>query len=139
MKLIRVHAAFQMAGLVLCLFLLDFSLAFAEEFRYDNHGRRDPFVSPAQAGFGTQLGQSELRLEGVIVDQKGGSYAIVNGEIVREGEKFQGFLLRKIEPNRVMFQKEGENFETILNQDDELLKQYLAVDQDKKDKPGTGD
>jgi|SRR3989338_7976903 len=111
---------------VLCLFLTShFSLAFGVEFRYDSHGKRDPFLSPASAG--SQMGSGELRLEGVVVDQSGGSYAIVNSQIVKEGESLQGFLLKKIESNRVLFEKEGEDFEIILRQDEELLKQYLQT------------
>lgn len=110
----------------------EFSLAFAEEFRYDSHGRRDPFVSSIQDWAGGQLGYGELRLEGVIVDQKGGSYAIVNNQIVREGDLFQGFLLKKIGSTKVLFEKDGENFEVVLRQDDELMKQYLESQSGKK-------
>ncbi len=107
----------------LCCGRLDFSLAFAEEFRYDSHGRRDPFVSPAEAfAVGShQIGHGELRLEGVIIDQEGGSYAIVNSQIVKEGELFEGFLLKKIEPNRAFFEKGGEKFDVVLRQDDKEL------------------
>ena len=112
------------------IFLSDFSLAFAVEFRYDSHGKRDPFVSPANAG--AQLGSGELRLEGVVVDKKGGSYAIVNSQIVKEGESLQGFLLKKVDSNRVLFEKEGEDFEIILRQDEELLKQYSGTQQENQ-------
>ena len=55
---------------------LDFSLAFAEEFRYDSHGKRDPFISPSEVlTVGNhQIGHGELRIEGVIIDPKGGSW-----------------------------------------------------------------
>ena len=109
-----------------CFVLLDFSLAFAEEFRYDSHGKRDPFVSP-QDGVGGRLGFGELQLEGVVVDPKGDSYAIVNNEIIREGQSLQGFLLKKIESTKVLFEKEGEDFEVLLREDEELLKQYLEM------------
>ncbi len=108
----------------------DFSLAFADEFRYDSHGKRDPFVSPSDALVvgDHQIGHGELRLEGVIVDQKGGSYAIVNGQIVKEGDLFEGFNLKKIEANRAFFEKDGERFEIVLHQEDEVLKEPVKTE-----------
>ena len=108
--------------------LSDFSLAFAEEFRYDSNGRRDPFISSADAG--AQMASGELKLEGIVVDKKGGSYAIVNSQIVRERDSLEGFLLKKVESNRVIFEKEGEDFEIILRQDEDLLKQYAGTPQE---------
>ena len=109
-----------------------FSLAFAQEFRYDSHGKRDPFVSPAQVlTTGTQVSAGELRLEGVIVDPVGSSYAIVNGQIVREGDTLEGFLIKKVQANQVVFEKAGEIFEVALRQDEDLLGE-LGLDQEAK-------
>lgn len=113
--------------IILCFGVSDFSLAFAEEFRYDSHGKHDPFMVQS-VGFteaGHQIGHSDLRLEGVIIDQAGSSYAIVNSQIVKQGDLFEGYLLKKIETNRVFFEKDGESFEVILHEDDEALKEYL--------------
>ena len=104
---------------VVCLALFDFSLAFAEEFRYDSQGR-DPFISPAQNLSGGEWSRGELKLEGVILDRKGSSFAIVNGQIIQEGQTLQDFQLKKVEENRVFFEKDGESFEIILHRDDEL-------------------
>lgn len=127
MKILQGRLIFCMMLLVLYFGTLDFSLAFADEFRYDSHGKRDPFISQATglAPGGHQIGHSELRLEGVIIDQKGASYAIVNSEIVKEGDLFEGYRLKRIESNRVFFEKEGDTFEVVLHQDDEMLKEYL--------------
>ena len=113
-----------MIGLLLGLFLADFSLAIADEFRYDSHGKRDPFLSPTTQNVGEgQLSHGELKLEGIVVDKNGQSYAVVNSEIVREGQKFQGFVLKKITTQEVTFQKDDENFNIPLRQDDDLMKQ----------------
>ena len=112
--------------------IFDFSLVIAEEFRYDSHGRRDPFVSPGQTVTANQMGRGELRLEGVIVDPKGTSYAIVNSQIVREGETYEGFLLKKVEPNQALFEKAGEYFEIVLRQDDKLLEEAVQTQKDSK-------
>ena len=114
------------AVFILNLLLSDFSLAFGDEFRYDNHGKRDPFLSPGIQSFGdAQISHGELRLEGIVLDKEGQSYAIVNSEIVREGQKFQGFLLQKITAQEVIFQKDEETFKVPLRQDDEFMDQYL--------------
>ncbi len=115
--------------LLLGLFLFDFSLVFADEFRYDSHGKRDPFLSPTtQSVAEGQLSHGELKLEGIVVDKKGQSYAVVNSEIVREGQKFQGFLLKKITTHEVTFQRDDEIFKIPLRQDDDFMKQYLKKD-----------
>ena len=106
---------------ILCAQIV-FSVAFADEFSYDSHGKRDPFVSPDLAHAG--LGTGELKLEGVIIDATKGSYALVNGEIVREGDSFDGFTLKKVESNRAIFDKDGEVLEVLLRQDEEALKEY---------------
>ena len=113
--------------------IFDFSLVNGEEFRYDSHDRKDPFVSPAQATVVTdQISRGELQLEGVIVDPKGVSYAIVNGQIVQQGETFEGFLLKKVEPNQALFEKAGEYFEIVLRQDDKALEEAVQIQKDNK-------
>ena len=99
--------------------LLIFSMAFAEEFRYDSKGKRDPFLSPLQAAsMRSHLGPGDLRLEGIIFDPGKSSYALVNGEIVREGQKFSGYLLKKIDANQVVFQKEDDVLVIPLREDE---------------------
>ena len=109
----------------LAMMMCKFSVAFAEEFIYDSHGKRDPFVSAGEAYTGGGFGIGELRLEGVIVDAQGDSYALVNGEIVREGESLEGFLLKKVETNRAIFDKDGEVLEVVLSQEEEDLKKII--------------
>ena len=108
--------------LALWFILSHFSMAFGEEFRYDSHGQRDPFVSPTR-GVVESSGpvNTEIHLEGIVVDPKGGSVAIVNGQMLREGEVFQGLILRKVEENRALFEKHGEMIEAVLNQDDQVM------------------
>ena len=102
-----------------------FSLAFGEEFRYDSHNKRDPLIAPETSLSGGQLRQGGLHLEGVIIDKKAGSYAIVNGQIVKEGATLNGYLLKKVNANHATFEKDGETVEAILREDDDLMKQYI--------------
>ena len=108
---------------IFCFVTFHFPIAFAQEFRYDSHGRRDPFLPP---GAGGESGSSgEVRLEGIVFDPKGGSMPIVNGQMVREGEMVNGLILKRLAENRAFFEREGEELEVVLNEDNELIKQYL--------------
>jgi hypothetical protein len=100
-----------------------FPLAFAQEFRYDSHGRRDPFIPSASEFEGVS---GELHLEGIVFDPKGDSMAIVNGQTLRVGDTINGTVLKKLGENRAWFEREGESFEVILSQDEEIIQQYLA-------------
>ena len=93
MKISRLKLIACLVLVTICCGGLDFSLAFAEEFRYDSHGKRDPFVSPAEAFLvgGHQLGHGELRLEGVIIDQKAALTRLLIARLLRKGSILKGF------------------------------------------------
>ena len=112
--------------LILCFSAAHFSIAFAEEFRYDSHGARDPFVSPATGVVESVQSQKEVHLEGIVLDPNGGSVAIINGQMVREGDMIEGLILKKLEKNRALFDKNGEVLEVVLNKDDELMKESAS-------------
>lgn len=94
--------------------------AFAEEkFTYDAKGKRDPFVPLVSEGgvyisdaYGIS-GIKDIRLEGIVWDEAKGSIAIINGEIVREGQKIGAAEILRIEKDTVIFNIDGE--ETRLN------------------------
>jgi len=89
----RFMIIFKVLAITLTVFITNiFSLVFAEEFRYDSHGKRDPFSLPKSGVKKKIVARSSgsltsLRLEGVVVDPGGQSLAIVNGEMVSEGDK----------------------------------------------------
>ena len=109
--------------LVLC-FLCLYSVVFAEEqFVYDSKNKRDPFISLITPdGRLLKLEQEEgagaLLLEGIIYDKYGLSYAIVNGEIMRIGDKVGDYQVLKIEENKVIFIKDGEPLELELKREE---------------------
>jgi signal transduction protein with GAF and PtsI domain len=111
------------------LFFLGVGLAETSEFRYDSHGKRDPFVSAGQLEVSTnQLRYSDLKLEGIIVD-RGSSHAMINSEIVQIGDVLEGFNVDGIEANKVVLKKDGELYELYLRQEEELLKQLVQMEQ----------
>ena len=92
--------------------LFIFSVAEAEEIRYDDGHRRDPFqplIGPHALRRGAGLGKGEFSIEGIVFDPKKGSYAVIGGTIYREGESMDGAQLIKILPDRVIFHQQSED------------------------------
>ena len=106
----------------LCLAFLTCSFS-EKEFLYDAQGKRDPFI-PLVTPDGRLLkleqeaGVAGLLLEGIIYDKNGTSCAIVNGEIVRIGDKVGEFQVLKIEERKVIFIKEGQTIEVELKKEE---------------------
>ena len=94
------------------------------EFVYDPQNKRNPFI-PLVTSDGrflrldAQEGSSVLSLEGIIYDKGGVSYAIVNGEVASVGDTIGGYVVLKIENNRVIFVKDGQPLQIELNKEEE--------------------
>jgi len=89
-----------------------------EQYAYNFEGRRDPFV-PLITPAGYLINQepetnAALRVEGIMYDPKGDSMAIINGELVREGETIGDAVVSVIEPNKVTVIKANEKMEIEL-------------------------
>lgn len=97
--------------------LLFFSIASAEEIRYDRPNFRDPFVPLRNLTGSEAKGSEESILEGIVYDPKGGSYVIINGEIYREGEEVGGSMLVRIFADRIVLQRESQEMELWLHQE----------------------
>jgi hypothetical protein len=91
---------------------------------YDASGKRDPFV-PLVTGdreavrglYGVET-LDDLTIEGIVFDAAHGSIAIVNGEIVREGETRANLKIVKIQSNGVLFEiNEIEQFKSFGSDD----------------------
>ena len=91
--------------------------AHAEQFEYDSKGKRDPFFSAMEL-VGETVDYKALKLEGIILDV-GGAHAVINSEILQEGDSIAGFTIRTIEENRVVLQKDENTFDLLLRRDDE--------------------
>lgn len=95
---------------IVLLFSLNAALLFAEDiedFVYDSKGKRDPFISlitrdvRVAAGLeGVQV-IDDITLEGILWDPKGGSIAVLNGVIMREGQEAGSVKLKKIEEKKI--------------------------------------
>ncbi|MDD3374851.1 MAG: hypothetical protein PHY73_03895 [Candidatus Omnitrophica bacterium] len=91
---------------------------FAEErepFVYNAQGKRDPFwplVSPSGAiiTYDKNLDYGDLSLEGIVYDPNGKSLAIINGKVFNVGNQVVGYMLSKVEENRVILIKDNKEF-----------------------------
>lgn len=107
-----------LGGLVLSCLI--FSVAEAEQIRYDKGNRRDPFepligVAGVRGGIG--LGKEAFLLEGLVYDPKKGSYAVIGGEIYREGESVNGAELMEVLPDRAVLLQESSEIVIWLHEE----------------------
>jgi hypothetical protein len=92
-----------------------------DEFVYDSKGKRNPFI-PLVTPDGRFLKldkeeekKGDLRVEGIIYDKNGRSFAIVNTSVVGIGDFIGEYRVLKIEQNKVIFIKEDQTLEVGLS------------------------
>lgn len=109
--------------LSLMIFLTATCLFAEEAYEYEAQSRRDPFVPLvsekglyASDAYGIS-GIGDIRLEGIVWDDVEISIAIVNGEIVREGQEIGSVKVLKIEKDAVVFEIEREEVRIELSTD----------------------
>ncbi len=68
---------------------------------------RDPFL---QKGLPAPTLQTELVLKGVARRADGQVIALINEEIVQEGDRVEGHTVKRIEPAQVILQRDGREF-----------------------------
>lgn len=97
---------------------MDGRSAFAEVVVYES-GERDPFVSLLVAkreggaafdGFEFVEGIEDIRLEGVVVDPRKGSYVVANGDVLAEGETRNFVRIAEIREDGVVFEINGKKY-----------------------------
>lgn len=84
---------------------------------YRNRGKRDLFV-PLLTADGQRIyppgtddateGAGAFLLQGIVFDPEAQSYAIINGQVVRELGSIGGMTLIEIKPNEVVLELEGQ-------------------------------
>lgn len=98
-------------GIAPCLICAFFSLAFAEEIRYDSGARRDPMtplVGP-DGVIAVKLNPDDLNIEGIIFDSnRTGSLVLINGEFYKEGQPVKGATIISILKDRVILRQDDE-------------------------------
>jgi hypothetical protein len=97
-----------------------------EDYAYDVGGKRDPFIPLITAdGRFVQLERTQeeveasvLKVEGIIFDKYGLSYAIVDGSVVKVGDIILDYQVLKVEEKKVVFIREGQIKEVFLQKED---------------------
>ncbi|MDP2911791.1 MAG: general secretion pathway protein GspB [Candidatus Omnitrophota bacterium] len=99
------------------------SEACAEDvFKYNAKNKRDPFVPliSESGGYASDAYEAsaveDIRLEGIVWDEVKGSIAIINGEIVKEGDALGSIKVLKINKDNVVFDVSGESIKIDLNE-----------------------
>lgn len=80
-----------------------------EEKRQKLSWSRDPFHLSPKAAEKTGPSVEGLKLSGIAADEKG-KIAIINDEIVREGDSILGIKITKITDSNVTVEKEGKSY-----------------------------
>jgi len=105
-----------MRFLFFVLILLFANVVYAQEnFVYDDHGKRDPFVPlVSSAGmvvtYDEDLSVNDLVLEGIVADASGNNAAIVNGKVVKTHDQVGPYIVDIIAADHVEFLKGTERF-----------------------------
>lgn len=119
-----------MKFLIFCLCLISilifgFYLFSQEPFKYDPHGKRDPFSALVDKE-GNLLPEArpvdsavELNLEGILWDGKGDSYAIINGTVLKGGDLLGDYKVIKIEEKKVILSRGEEEISINLSSEEE--------------------
>lgn len=87
-----------------------------ENFKYESHGKRDPFVPlvgierPATSSLEDITSIGDVKLQGIASRSGGKLVAILNGEIVKEGDRFGEIQIKKITKKTVTIVMGGKNY-----------------------------
>lgn len=112
----------------MCVFALyGFALdAASQDFNYDAKGRRDPFIPlvgqerSVIAGLETIASPDDLKLEGIATGAGGRQVAIINGQMVKEHDKFGALLIKNITKKSVNVSIEGRDYILTLQEPEKV-------------------
>ena len=95
-----------------------------EQFKYDSHGKRDPFV-PLVTGAKETLIKlvdvrsiDEISLEGVATGAKGEAVAMLNGEMVRQKTRVGNVEVEKIDKKAITLLVSGVEYKLDLRKEE---------------------
>ena len=92
------------------------------DFNYDAKGKRDPLVPlvgqerSVGAGLETITSPDDLKLEGIATGPGGKQVAIINGQMVKEHDKFGALVVKNISRKSVNISIEGSDHTLTLQE-----------------------
>jgi len=92
---------------------------------YDSEGRRDPFVplvgvsqkDIVRRGVWNVLSVDDIFLQGIVINPDGTRSAVVNGEVIKEGESIDQVLIKTVGENNIIVEINGRLHELKLYED----------------------
>lgn len=93
---------------------------YCDDFKYESRGRRDPFVPlvgidvPKASKLEDITSINDIKFEGVASGKRGKMVAILNGEIVKEGDRFGEIEIGKITKKIIIIKMGGKDNEIQL-------------------------
>lgn len=106
----------------------------AEQYVYDGHGRRNPFLPPTEgslrdgtAGYGTAVDTAPQQkwftdnMTGVLYDPRN-PRVLIGDEIVEVGQEINGCVVVEIKPEGIVFEYARKRVEVLLRQEVEKEK-----------------
>ncbi len=122
----RARTWFKILGMLVILINLTFQLAFAEKIQYDSAAKRDPMIPLIGPNglIAQKAMRSDFNIEGIILDPKGGSVVVINGEVYKAGDQINEATVVQILQDRI-----------LLSQDDEEKTVWLREEIIKKETP----
>ena len=108
------------SAVFLALLIAGAPYAAAENFEYNAHGKRDPFVSlvgverPTVTKLSDITSVEDMRLEGIVSGAKGEMAAMVNGEIIKVNDKIGDIVVKSITKAGVTLTVGGKEYKLKL-------------------------
>lgn len=109
------------AGIIAVLFFLAAApYLMCEGFKYESYGKRDPFVPlvggsrPAIVKLEDITSADDVKVEGTAIGANGKKVAILNGEVLKEGDKVGEIELKKVEKKSVTISIGGKSYDLYL-------------------------
>jgi len=93
-----------------------------EPFKYQSKGRRDPFVplvgqhAASRARLQDISSANELVLEGIASGAGGKKIAIINGEVLKEGDTIGNLEIKKVAEGTVVLSVSGKDYTLTLEE-----------------------
>lgn len=120
MKIQNVLVMIGIAGIM----FLTFKDGESQGYQYESHGKRDPFApligqgrSAATVGLEDVASIAELKLEGIATGAKGKTTAILNGELMKEGDLRGIVKVLRINKNSVIVLMGGKEYTVGLSEE----------------------
>lgn len=108
---------------LVCGTALFYAWAGQDAFVYDDHGKRDPLwplVGPAGniLNYDKEFQATDLKIEGIISGVNGQNLAIINGQIIKQGDRLGPLTVAQIGIDSVVLTQGEKKFELKLNKEE---------------------